>query len=147
MKLNSSFVLEAPREDVWEIFMDAEKLAGCLPGCENINALSETEYEADMVVKVQFMTIKFKANGSIKNPEPYEKFDVEMTGIPIALAGQFRNQMVVELVSLSETSTEVKYQMDMQMSGRLASLGEIIMKSTVTKNANEFAKNAQLLFM
>ncbi|WP_255363015.1 SRPBCC domain-containing protein [Sporosarcina sp. P33] len=31
MKMTDSFTISAPKENVWEVFMDVEKLAGCLP--------------------------------------------------------------------------------------------------------------------
>lgn len=146
MKLTGSFAIHAAKDHVWSVFMDAEKLASCVPGCERIEAISPTQYEADMVVKVQFMTIKFKASGELKEAVEGEELHVEMTGKPLALAGLFRSKLNVQIVEKEPNVTDVSYDMEMQMTGRLASLGSIFIKGTVEKSAQAFAENVQALF-
>ncbi|MFS0646067.1 CoxG family protein [Siminovitchia sp. 179-K 8D1 HS] len=146
MKIKDSFTIQAAKEDVWTVFMDVEKLASCVPGCENLVALSDTEYEADMVVKTKFMTIKFKANGVLTDAVEGKELKVEMLGKPMKLAGLFKSKMTVQLEEIDENVTNIIYEMDLQMTGRLATLGDILMKSTVEKSADEFAENVQTLF-
>ncbi|MCQ6559866.1 CoxG family protein [Paenibacillus mendelii] len=146
MNINGRFTIDAPVEQVWDVFMDAEKLASCVPGAERITMTSPNKYEADMVVKVQFMTLKFAAEGELKEAVPMSSLQVEMTGQAHALAGLFRNRMQVTLEPMSDHVTSIIYQMDMQLTGRLASLGMILVKGTVTKTAEQFATNVKLLF-
>ncbi|MEI3606510.1 SRPBCC domain-containing protein [Pseudogracilibacillus sp. SE30717A] len=146
MKINDSFTINAAKDDVWTVFMDVEKLASCVPGCNDLVALSETEYEADMIVKTKFMTIKFKANGILKDAIEGEELKVEMVGKPMKLAGLFKSKMNVQLEEVSANETKILYEMDLQMTGRLATLGDILMRGTVKKSADEFADNVQELF-
>lgn len=147
MQLSDSFTIAAKKEDVWSVFMDAERLATCVPGCKEIQTVSPTKYDAVMEVKIQFMTIHFKATGELKEAVEGEELNVEMIGQPLALAGLFRNRLKLQLVELEPLLTQVKYEMDLQMTGRLASLGEILMKGTVKKSAAEFAQSVQGLFV
>ena len=147
MKINDSFVINAPKEDVWTVFMDVEKLASCVPGCKDLIAHSDTEYEADMEVKTKFMTINFKANGVLKDAIEGEELKVEMVGKPMKLAGLFKSRMTVGLEEIDTTQTKINYEMDLQMTGRLATLGDILMRGTVKKSADEFAENVQTLFV
>lgn len=146
MKINDSFTINAAKDDVWTVFMDVEKLASCVPGCNDLVALSETEYEADMIVKTKFMTIKFKANGVLKDAVEGEELKVEMVGKPMKLAGLFKSKMYVQLEEVAPNETKILYEMDLQMTGRLATLGDILMRGTVKKSADEFADNVQELF-
>lgn len=147
MQLSDAFEIAARKEDVWSVFMDAEKLAACVPGCKDIRTISPTKYEATMEVKIQFMTITFKATGELKEAVEGETLHVEMIGQPLALAGLFRNRLTLQLNELEPVLTQVRYEMDLQMTGRLASLGEILMKGTVKKSASEFAQSVQTLFV
>jgi carbon monoxide dehydrogenase subunit G len=146
MKITDSFTIEAPKQDVWDVFMEVEKLAGCVPGCKDMTALSDTEYEADMEVQTKFMKITFKAHGELKDFIEGEELNVEMTGHPMKLAGLFKTKLKVRLNELEPEKTEVVYDMDLQMSGRLATLGDVMMKGTVIKSSKEFAENVQQLF-
>ncbi|NRF94538.1 hypothetical protein HQN89_26885 [Paenibacillus frigoriresistens] len=147
MKITDSFTIDAPKQDVWDVFMAVEKLAGCVPGCKEMKALSDTEYEADMEVQTKFMKITFKANGQLKDFVEGEELNVEMTGKPMKLAGLFKTKLKVRLNELAPEKTEVLYDMDLQMSGRLASLGDVMMKGTVVKSSREFAENVQRMFV
>jgi carbon monoxide dehydrogenase subunit G len=146
LKIRDSFTIDAPKQDVWEVFMEVEKLASCVPGCKDMTALSDTEYEAYMEVQTKFMKITFKANGQLKDFVEGEELNVEMTGKPMKLAGLFKTKLKVRLNELATEKTEVVYDMDLQMSGRLASLGDVMMKGTVVKSSREFAENVQRLF-
>jgi len=146
MKIADTFTIRAPKPDVWDVFMDVAKLAGCVPGCKDLVARSETEYEADMEVKTKFMTIGFKANGQLKECTEGEELVVEMTGKPMKLAGLFRTKLRVRLQERGGAETEVAYDMDLQMSGRLASLGDVMMRGTVVDSSRQFAANVQRLF-
>lgn len=146
MKVSDFLVIDAEKQNVWNIFMDVEKLAGCVPGCKDMVALSDTEYEATMEVKTKFMKISFKANGVLKDAVEGEKLIVEMVGKPMKLAGMFKAKMSVGLEEMETNKTKVTYDMDLQMTGRLASLGDVLMKGTVKKSADEFAENVQSLF-
>lgn len=146
MKITNAITIHAPKAAVWDVFMDVEKLASCVPGCKSMSAVSETEYEADMEVQTKFMKISFKANGQLKDYIEGEELNVEMTGKPMKLAGLFRTKLKVRFRELSPDSTEVTYDMDLQMSGRLASLGDVMLKGTVIKASEEFAENVKRLF-
>jgi len=146
MKVTDSFIIDASRKNVWDVFMDVEKLASCLPGCKDLIAKSETEYEANMEVKTAFMKVNFKANGFLKEAIEEEELNVEMVGKPMKLAGQFKTTMKVKLEELEPNQTKINYDMNLQMTGRLASLGDVLMRGTVKKSAGEFADNVQSLF-
>lgn len=146
MIITDSFIIDANKERVWDVFMEVEKLGSCVPGCKNLIALSETEYEADMEVKTAFMKINFKANGVLKDATEGEELNVEMVGKPMKLAGLFKMKMNVTLDELESNKTKVIYNMDLHMTGRLAALGDILMRGTVKKSADEFAENIQDLF-
>ncbi|SEN80829.1 CoxG family protein [Paenibacillus sp. OV219] len=146
MIFHGSFRVPSDRSHVFAVFMDAEKLAGCVSGVKNIKVLSPTQYEAEMEVKIQFMTLAFKAVGELQESVENESIQVEMSGKPVALAGVFRNRLNVHFDSPVPDETIVTYEMDVQMTGRLASLGEILIRKTVEKSAIEFADNVKKIF-
>lgn len=146
MKITDSFVIDAEKDNVWSVFMDVEKLGSCVPGCKNLVAKSETEYEADMEVKTPFLKIVFKANGVLKDAIDGEELNVELIGKPLKLAGLFKTKLKIQLEEMDVVKTKVTYNMDLQMTGRLASLGDILMKRTVKRLTEEFAENVRSIF-
>lgn len=145
MKLHGHVSVNAPQEKVWELFMDPLQLATIVPGCEQARQLDDTHYEAMMAVKVQFMTIRSKARGALLETEAPRHLTAEMTGEPIMMAGAFRARLSLELVPDGDDTT-VHYSMDLTLLGRLASLGEAIVRSTAQHLTAQFSENISKRF-
>ena len=145
MKLNGAIIVNAPIEQVWNLFMDPTQLCHVIPGCEQPQQLDETHYEAVLSVKVQFMTIRSHARGTLLEAEPPQHLLVELMGEPMAMAGAFRARVSIDLTAIADT-TNVQYAMDLTMLGRLASLGEAIVRSTSRQLTAQFANNVSQLF-
>lgn len=148
MKLQGSVTVPAAREKVWKLFLDPEQLCKVIPGCEQTRQVDETLYEAVLAVKIQFMTIRSKAKGSILTAEEPRLLVGELIGEPLAMAGAFRARVTLELepVDGDAEATAIHYSMDLTMLGRLASLGEAIVRTTSQKLTKEFAENVSQLF-
>jgi uncharacterized protein len=145
MKLNGAVTVNAPQEEVWHLFLDPTQLCRVIPGCEQAQQLDESHYEAVLAVKVQFMTIRSKARGTLLEAEAPRHLVGELVGEPIAMAGAFRARLSVELAPAGE-ATEIRYAMDLTMLGRLASLGEAIIRTTSQQLTKQFAENVAKLF-
>ncbi len=150
MKLQGIVTVPATQQQVWKLFLDPIQLCKVIPGCEKAQQLDKTHYEAVLAVKIQFMTIRSKATGSILTAEEPRLLVGELIGEPQAMAGAFRARVTLELepASVAETdqATAIHYAMDLTMLGRLASLGEAIVRTTSQKLTREFAENVSQLF-
>ena len=52
MKLEGSHDVPAPRQKVWDAFLDPATLRQAIPGCEKLDALGNDEFKATMKVGV-----------------------------------------------------------------------------------------------
>jgi carbon monoxide dehydrogenase subunit G len=145
MKLKGEVTINAMQEEVWQLFMDPTQLCRVIPGCEQAQQLDETHYEAVLSVKVQFMTIRSRAQGTLLEAEAPHHLVGEMLGEPLSMAGAFRARLTINLVQVG-SATNVQYEMDLTMLGRLASLGDAIIRSTSKHLTAEFAENVAQLF-
>ena len=53
MKLEQSFTVEAPIDEVWAAMIDVERIAPCLPGAEISGADASGGYEGTFTVKLE----------------------------------------------------------------------------------------------
>jgi carbon monoxide dehydrogenase subunit G len=148
MKLQGVVTVPAAQDQVWKLLQDPIQLGQVIPGCEQVHQLDETHYEAVLAVKIQFMTIRSKAKGSILTAEEPRLLVGELIGEPVAMAGAFRARVTLELEPVADNAqaTTIQYAMDLTMLGRLASLGEAIVRTTSQKLTREFAENVAKLF-
>lgn len=145
MILSGTLTVAAPIEQVWRVFLDPTQLCRAVPGCEEARQVDETHYDAVLAVKVQFMTIRSRARGTLLEAEEPHHLSVELIGEPLAMAGAFRARLGVELASV-EGGTTVEYTLDLTMLGRLASLGEAIIRGTAQRQTAQFAANLAAMF-
>ena len=60
MTMNGEVQLAATPETVWEKLNDPATLKACIPGCEQLDKLSDTEMQAVATVKIGPVKAKFK---------------------------------------------------------------------------------------
>jgi carbon monoxide dehydrogenase subunit G len=125
--------------------MDPTQFCWVVPGCEKARKLDETHYEAMLKVKVQFVTIRSKALGTILEAEAPHHLVGELVGEPHTMAGTFRNRITIDLAPINN-KTNIQYTMDITMLGRLASVGEAFARLTLHRFSKEFADNVSKLF-
>ena len=64
MKIEGAHDIPAPRQKVWEAFLDPERLRQAIPGCEKLEALGNDEFKA--VMKVGVAAVKGTFEGKVR---------------------------------------------------------------------------------
>src|SRR5207247_1712489 len=74
MKLEGSYDVPAPRQKVWDAFLDPKQLRKAIPGCEKLEALGNDEYKATLKIGVAAVKGTFEGKVRLsdkKQPESY----------------------------------------------------------------------------
>jgi carbon monoxide dehydrogenase subunit G len=53
MTMNGEYELPVPPQTVWEKLNDPPTLKACIPGCEQLDKTSDTEFQAVATVKIE----------------------------------------------------------------------------------------------
>lgn len=127
MKIEGEYTFDGSREQVWEVVRDPEVLAKALPGTQSLEQVSENEYEGEMHVRIGPVAGLFSGRVIISDEVPPESLTmtVEGRGKPGFVNGTGK----VQLISQEADKTLMQYQGDMQVGGRLASVGQRMMDS------------------
>lgn len=122
MKLQGEYIFDGPREEVWEIIRDPEVLATALPGTQSLEQVGENEYEGTMHVRIGPVAGVFAGKIVVSDEMPPEscKLQVEGKGAP----GFANGTGYVTLVEQGDDQTLLQYEGDMQVGGRIASVGQ-----------------------
>src|ERR1700758_5471603 len=70
MVMNGEVQLAAPRELVWAKLNDTEALKASIPGCETLEKLSDTEFQAVAPNKVGPVKARFKGKVRLSDLDP-----------------------------------------------------------------------------
>ncbi len=127
MKIEGEYIFDGSREEVWEIMRDPEVLASALPGTQSLDQVSENEYQGEMQVRIGPVAGLFSGNVTISDEVPPESLTmtVEGRGKP----GFVKGTGAMKLIAQETDKTLMQYQGDMQVGGRLASVGQRMMDS------------------
>ena len=136
MDLTGEYRIPAPREDVWRALNDPNVLQKCIPGCESVEKLSDTEFTAKVVLKIGPMTAKFSGKGTLADLDPPKGYTITGEGQG-GVAGFGKGQAKVTL-DVDGNITVMRYTAQAQVGGKMAQLGARLIDSTAKKLADEF---------
>lgn len=136
MEMKGSYRIAAPREKVWAALNDPEVLRECIPGCESLQKVSDVEFEATVSQKVGPVSARFTGKvtlSDIKAPESY-RISGEGSG---GVAGFARGGANVRLLEV-DGGTQLEYEADATVGGKLAQLGSRLIDASAKKVADQF---------
>ena len=137
MKFNGTLVITRPVEKVWEFLWDIEKLSHCIPGCQGVKTVKEREkYELSLKDSVGPITVQFELLAEVKKLEPLKLIEIAMEGKDFK-AGGVRQTMSLAL-SPKGNDTEVGFETDVNVFGRLGTLGYPFVKKKAEAVIKEF---------
>jgi carbon monoxide dehydrogenase subunit G len=135
MKLEGAHEVPAPRQKVWDAFLDPARLKQAIPGCEKLEAIGNDEYKAIMKIGVGGVKGTFEGKVRLtdkKAPESY-KMAVEGSGGP----GFVRGETLITLTDV-DGGTRVAYDADVQVGGLIASVGQRMLGGVSKMMADKF---------
>lgn len=122
MKIEGEYVFNGPREEVWELVRDPEVLATALPGTQSLDQVGENEYEGEMNVRIGPVAGIFSGRLVVSNEAPPENCTLTVDGK--GKPGFVKGTGNVNLTDQGDGMTLMKYDGEMQIGGRLASVGQ-----------------------
>jgi len=139
MKFQGNLLIARPMEKVWEFLWDIEKLAGCIPGCEGVKTIKDREkYELKVKDSVGPITVHLDLLADIKKLEPLKSIEIAMEGKDFK-AGGVRQTMALALTP-KENETEIGFEADVNVFGRLGTLGYPFVKKKAESVIKEFGE-------
>ena len=128
MNLTGTYTFEGPRAVVWDLLQDPVVLAKALPGTERLALTTEDRFEGVMKVSVGPVTAaKFDVVVTLKDKIPPHHFAMQIDGK--GAVGFTRGTAHVELTEQPDGGTLMSYTSDVQVGGKIASVGQRLIES------------------
>jgi carbon monoxide dehydrogenase subunit G len=136
MELNGDILIAAPREKVWAALNDPAVLARCIPGCESMEATSDTERTARVAVKVGPVRARFTGHIRLHDVLPGEGCTLQFEGSGGA-AGMAKGQSSVALAD-EDGGTRLRYTTQASVGGKLGQVGGRMIDAAAKQMADQF---------
>jgi len=143
MLITETFIVDIAIQKLYNFFLDAKMIGLCIPGCESVEIVGENEYDSIIQTKVGIISAKFKIRTQISETVPFNLIRTIGHGKELRNLGHFKQKTEITLKELSENQTEVSYQAEVSIVGRLATFGDRIMKSKAKTMRKEFADSVR----
>ncbi|KAA1014358.1 carbon monoxide dehydrogenase subunit G [Paraburkholderia panacisoli] len=136
MKLADQCILPARPETVWRALNDPAVLEACLPGCKSLAMLDERHFESTVQIRVGPVAATFKSNVELSDLDPPRAYTIVGTGNAGAV-GFAKVTARVQLEPQGKT-TVLAYDADVEIGGKLMSVGSRLIQSAAGKNLDAF---------
>ena len=137
MQMTGDYRIEAPREAVWAALNDPEVLKASIPGCEELEQTADDAFEAKVRAKVGPVSARFAGAVTLSDIVAPESYTISGEGKGGA-AGFASGGAKIRLDALDDGATQLHYEVDAKVGGKLAQLGSRLIDSTAKKMADQF---------
>src|ERR1700743_1656921 len=139
MTMNGEVQLAAPREAVWAKLNDPEVLKVCIPGCEELEKTEDNGFHAVAKMKVGPVSERFKGRVTLCDLDATYDYKISGEGEG-GVAGFAKGGATVALAE-KDGGTLLSYNVEAQIGGKLAPLGQRLPHAPPRQLAEEFFTN------
>ena len=143
MKISGEKQIKATPEEIWAQLLDPDVLKQCVPGCEEVEITQPLTYRAVATIKVGPVKARFSGDINIVDIDDFKSCRLVGKGSG-GVAGYARGNAMVQLTP-AETGTRLSYDCEVQIGGKIASLGDRLFRSIAEKNVDSFFASFQKL--
>ena len=138
MEMTGQQLVPLPQQATWEALNDTEILKACVPGCDTLEKISDTQYELTMTSRIGPVSAKFKGIMTLQDVDPPRGYTMVFEGQG-GVAGFAKGQAVVALEP-QDDATLLTYSVKALVGGKIAQLGARLIDGVARKLANDFFK-------
>ena len=141
MQVSDSITVNAPLAESWGFIWDIERLAACLPGCESIARAGGDSYKLRMVQRVGPFKVDMDVRMTVQEVEE---------GRRVVASGDGRDKMgnrlqigrlAAEVAESPGGGTQLSYEVEFNLYGKLAALGNAAVKRKVEETRAALTDN------
>lgn len=139
MTMTGEYQLPASQQAVWEKLNDPAVLKACIPGCQELNKTGDNGFQAVATIKIGPVKATFKGAVTLSDIDPPNGYKISGQGEG-GVAGFAKGGAVVKLAP-KDGGTLLTYNVEAQIGGKLAQLGQRLINGAAKKVADDFFQN------
>lgn len=136
MDMTGEESIPLPQKQVWEALNDPEILKACIPGCHEIEKVSDAEYRIAMTAAIGPVKAKFNGKLHLEDLNPPHSYTLAFEGTG-GVAGFGKGRAEVALTPEGD-ATRLTYKAHATVGGKLAQIGSRLVGGVAKKMATQF---------
>ena len=141
--------LSASVQNVWTLFRDINRFAGLVPGVADIHIQKEEEketYLAHLLDKVGPFKIEMTVEIILVQMVEDQLLEAQLSGFDKGGKNRMKGNLQAKLSQLENNMTQVKFHANIEVLGKLASLGASPIRRRTDQHFSEFARRIEQQF-
>lgn len=145
MKFSGTISVPAQREQVFDRLNDPQFFASCIEGVEDMKELDPTHFTAILETRIAYIKFRFNVAVELTGVDRPNRLTAKAEGVPLGIVGRMTAQSGAILLE-AETGTDVAYEIDVALAGKLGSFGQPVLRSKAKEMEKQFSKNLLAAF-
>lgn len=143
MIIEDKFVISAPVQQVWDFFLDVPSVSTCVPGVKKVEQIDDQNFRGSLGVKVGPISANFSGKATLVDLEPPHRLKAKAQGKDKTTASMVNATFTATLTELEPSQTEIDYQIDVAIRGRLGQFGQGVIRETTKQITQVFVECVQ----
>ena len=135
MHIQNSYMFDGPPKAVWDLLVDIDAVAACLPGCESMEPISENKYRAVLTMGIAAITGRYEGTVEMRDLDPPSSYR-------LVVEGRGKQGFVTGggAISLRDTDGGTRVTVDgtVQVGGTVARVGQRLIGSVAKMMMDRF---------
>jgi len=136
MHLEGKYLLQASRNDVWQLVSNPEKVAKCLPGLQQFEVKDPNTFVVTLQAGISFFKANFKFTFTLldQNPPSHVRFQADGGGAGVSI----KMDTTMDLSDPQPESTEMSWKTDTEMRGPFGELSPSLLRNNTGGFSEQF---------
>ncbi len=140
MILDGKIDLDVPAKEAWDFLLDINRFSSCMPGVEQVTQVDDCTFDGVIGAAVGPISGKFSFRATILESNPPKEMQVRTEGKDSVTGSGLTANVALALQETVASHTELSYHANVEIKGRLAILGDMILRATASLMMDEFAR-------
>jgi carbon monoxide dehydrogenase subunit G len=136
VEMTGEELIPVAQDEAWRALNDTGALKDCIPGCETLERLSDTQYQLTMRAKIGPVSARFKGMMTLSDLNPPHSYTMTFEGQG-GVAGFAKGEAQVGLAPEGD-ATRLSYSVKAMIGGKIAQLGARLIDGVARKLAADF---------
>lgn len=141
MEFENTFTVQAPVDEVWDLLLDVERVAPCMPGAQVLEHGADDAYKVAVRVRLGPMTMNYTGDVEIVDRDAGAHRATMRAKAKEARGQGTASADVVMALREQDGGTRASIVTSLQMSGRAAAMGQGVIRDVAGALTDAFAEN------
>ena len=143
MLFSGSMTLNAEPARVWDFLLDVNAFAACVPGVQNVTQIDDRTFEGAIEATVCPISGEFPFRAHIEESNPLTELSARVEGTDSVTKSTIDAELSLTLVPIETSHTELAYRAVVNIHGRLAIIGDMVIRATAALMLDEFTNRVR----